>query len=250
MVGAPPTVILIGQTDPNQHKKVNADLDESRNNRRRSIEGNILAANLNFPNSGLGKSNSDNDNGFATERLGGSNGALHSQLHKENESQDAGGDKRPNRIFKRASATSSQAEPEEIIPDANKTNAEFSMISSHNRLSNRSLDNTHGRKRYSPTRVDVTYKKYVGDINSMNKGHLTFMKHSLPSKVDIPATHPALMKSLESQRYKKQQRDMEENEDILNGDVEIAVDSIQTHIRLVLRLIKATHKSLEEYKSD
>ena len=41
---------------------------------------------------------------------------------------------------------------------------------------------------------------------------------------------------------------MEEYEEIESGNVETTVDSIQSHIKLILRLIKATHISLDEYK--
>ena len=119
---------------------------------------------------------------------------------------------------------------------------------SNNKLPNKSVDNLKA-KRYSPS-PDITYKKYVGDINSIKRGGVTIMKQSLPSKLDLPATHPALIKSIESQRYKMEQRRIQEDEEILNGDIEITVDSIQSHIKLILRLIKATKLSLDEYKKD
>lgn len=74
--------------------------------------------------------------------------------------------------------------------------------------------------------------------------------HTLPSKLDIPATHPALVKSIESQRYKKTLRELQENEEIENGQVETVVYNLQSHMKLILRLIKATYKSLEEYKKE
>lgn len=76
------------------------------------------------------------------------------------------------------------------------------------------------------------------------------LKHTLPSKLDIPATHPALVKSIESQRYKKTLRELQENEEIENGQVETVVYNLQSHMKLILRLIKATYKSLEEYKKE
>ena len=41
---------------------------------------------------------------------------------------------------------------------------------------------------------------------------------------------------------------MEENAEIESGNIETTVDSIQSHFKLIMRLIKATHISLEEYK--
>lgn len=72
----------------------------------------------------------------------------------------------------------------------------------------------------------------------------------MPSRVDLPASHQILEKSNENQRYKKKLKEMKEDEEIANGDVEIVVDNIQSHIKLILRLIKSTHLSLQEYKQD
>lgn len=66
----------------------------------------------------------------------------------------------------------------------------------------------------------------------------------------MPATHPALMKSIESQKIQKHMKDSLEDEEIASGQVETTVYNIQTHIRLILRLIKATHASLQEYKRE
>lgn len=122
-------------------------------------------------------------------------------------------------------------------------NAPAEANASHGRLPN------NRAQRYSPS-PEITYKKYVGDINSVKRGGVTIMKQSLPSKLDLPATHPALTKSIESQRVRRDQRIIEEDEEIFNGDIEITVDSIQSHIKLIMRLIKATTLSLDEYKKD
>lgn len=74
--------------------------------------------------------------------------------------------------------------------------------------------------------------------------------HVLPSRLDLPATHPSLVKSIESQRIKKQQRDYEEDDEIAEGNVDTVVYNIQTHIKLILRLIKATYASLQEFKQE
>lgn len=74
--------------------------------------------------------------------------------------------------------------------------------------------------------------------------------HTLPSKLDLPATHPALEKSIESQKLKKLARDQIEDEEIAAGQVDTVVYNLQTHIKLIMRLIKATHASLQEYKSE
>lgn len=73
--------------------------------------------------------------------------------------------------------------------------------------------------------------------------------HVLPSKLDMPAMHPTLVKSIEKQRQKKFIRDAEEDEEIANGKVETIVYNLQSHMKLIHRLIKATRKSLDEYKS-
>ena len=127
-------------------------------------------------------------------------------------------------------------------------NVPTDVHASHSKLPNKSIDNLKA-KRYSPS-PDIHYKQYVGDINLVKRGGVTIMKQSLPSKLDLPATHPALMKSIESQRNKMEQRRQQEDDEILNGDIEITVDSIQSHMKLILRLIKATKLSLDEYKKD
>ena len=59
-------------------------------------------------------------------------------------------------------------------------------------------------------------------------------------------THMELIKTQSS--WKKKQKEKQENEEIAQGNVEIVVYNIQSHIKLILRLIKAAYPSLEEYK--
>lgn len=98
---------------------------------------------------------------------------------------------------------------------------------------------------YSPKRQG-TYKKYVGDISKV--AALRYLQ--LPSKPTESKSNPLLKQAVEKQRRVIQQREEEENEEIAQGNVEIVVGSVQSHIKLIMRLIKATYASLEEYKDD
>lgn len=207
----------------------NKSLNIFRSNRRKSIEDNIV-----MPNAKVAATESrivfgrDTNNGATTERT------MNNKLNMDDEVNiEEAKEKKPRAMFNRSQAST------DLFGD----NAPTDVNSSQNRLPNNRV------KRYSPS-PDITYKKYVGDINSIKRGGVTIMKQSLPSKLDLPATHPALMKSIESQKLKRDQRIMEEDEEIFDGDIEITVDSIQSHIKLILRLIKATTLSLDEYKKD
>ena len=48
----------------------------------------------------------------------------------------------------------------------------------------------------------------------------------------------------------KQLKEKHENEEIAKGNVEIVVSNIQSHIKLILRLVKAAYQSLEKYKKE
>lgn len=88
--------------------------------------------------------------------------------------------------------------------------------------------------------MTLGYKQYVGDISKL----------TLPSKLDQKPSHPGLNKNAETQRLAKQIKERQENDEIAQGKVEIVVDSVQTHIQLILRLVKAAYQSLDEYKKD
>lgn len=221
----------LGQNDPVHARQKHLNLTISRTNRRKSIEDNIFISNMKFMSSESNPAFSkDFDKGQDTERFKTNTFSSRLQEDETNITSDL----KPRTLFNKS----------QLSPDLNNVKTGARILGSHNRYSNRSFDNG---QRYSPP-PEVTYKKYVGDISLISKGNSNILKQSLPSRLDVPATHPALVKSLENQRYSKIQREIEENEEIENGNVEIAVDSVQSHIKLIMRLIKATHISLEEYK--
>ena len=59
-----------------------------------------------------------------------------------------------------------------------------------------------------------------------------------------------LAKSIESQKAATVQLAEIEDEEIARGDVERVVYNLQSHIKLILRLIKAKHKAMEELKGE
>jgi peptidoglycan hydrolase CwlO-like protein len=66
----------------------------------------------------------------------------------------------------------------------------------------------------------------------------------------MPITHPVLEESIKTQRLTKYEHDWAEDDEIARGDVERVVYNLQSHIKLILRLIKAKHNAMNEHKKE
>ena len=228
--GEPQYNMDLGQNDSVNEKAKNLTLTIARNSRRKSIEDNLMMPNVRF---GKQVSRTDLDKGAGkgvkTQR-NNDNETFNSRLQTEDNSNlQESFNEIPN---KRMSVYSSNRLSFQANNSGNlHSNAALNAIAGHNRY-NRSFD-----EKYSPNRK-IEYKKWVGDIS----------KFTLPSKFDEKPSHSALEKTAINKRYLKKQKEKQENEEIAQGNVEIVVYNIQSHIKLILRLIKAAYQSLEEYK--
>lgn len=223
----------LDKIDTNRDKLKNSTLDAERSSRRKSIEDNFMVPNVKFvkPTSraNLGKGAGK---GMKTERFI-TNDTSNSKLNTDDDShyQES---MQESSYFKRKSNYSTNISP--VIHNRSSKltgNAIMGLNPTHNRLSNRSFDKNSGQ-------MTLGYKQYVGDISKL----------TLPSKLDQKPSHPGLNKNAETQRLAKQIKERQENDEIAQGKVEIVVDSVQTHIQLILRLVKAAYQSLDEYKKD
>lgn len=232
--GDPEYALELGQNDSiNDSKQKHLVLTVARRSRRKSVEDNFMVPNVKFvkPISRTKMAHAAGKR-LKTERV--TDNDTYNSIINTDDNSTAVDHQHHNTLPKRKSVYATNQSPIQLRNSQMGSHSSLGMAGGHRY--NRSFDKS------ALQNPGTDYKRYVGDISQL----------TLPSRLDVKPSRDILQKTTQNQRYLQKVREKQENQEIgrFNDKFEIVVDNVQTHIKLILRLIKTAYQTLEDYKQE